>query len=73
MVKVCRPVFASVSARLPCYLSKGPLKEDFLDIYLTTFLGVRKIKKRKKNPKKQEVFFVSEIIASENLAKNCLC
>ena len=24
-------------ARLPCCLSKGPLKQDFLDIYLTTF------------------------------------
>ena len=36
----CRSDFNSVSARLPCYLSKGPLKRDFLDIYLTTFFGV---------------------------------
>ena len=27
----------SASARLPCCLSKGPLKRDFLDIYMTTF------------------------------------
>ena len=27
----------SAWARLPCCLSKGPLKRDFLDIYMTTF------------------------------------
>ena len=27
----------SASARLQCCLSKGPLKDDFLDIYVTTF------------------------------------
>ena len=27
--------------RLPCCLSKGPLKRDFSDNYLITFLGVR--------------------------------
>ena len=26
-----------VSASLPCYLSNGPLKQDFLDIDLITF------------------------------------
>ena len=31
----------SVRTRLPCCLSKGPLKRDFLDKYLTTFFGVR--------------------------------
>ena len=36
--------FNSASARLPCYLSKDPLKLDFLDIYLTTFFGVCKFK-----------------------------
>ena len=34
----------SVSAHLPCYLSKSPLEEDFLDSYLTRFFGVRKLK-----------------------------
>ena len=31
-------------ARLPCYLLKGPLKMDFLDIYLTMFFGENKFK-----------------------------
>ena len=34
----------SVSAHLPFYLSKSPLKWDFLDIYLTTLFRVRKFK-----------------------------
>ena len=33
----CDAVFMSSWARLPCCLSKDPLKRDFLDIYLTTF------------------------------------
>ena len=33
--------FNSVSGRLTCYLSKGLLKRDFLDIDLTTFFKVR--------------------------------
>ena len=28
----------------PCYLWKGPLKENFLEIYLITFFGVHKLK-----------------------------
>ena len=40
----CRSALNSVSARLPCYLSKRPLKRDFLDIYLTTSFGVPKFK-----------------------------
>ena len=36
--------FNSVSAPLPCYLSKGPLKRDFLNIYKITFFGVGKFK-----------------------------
>ena len=31
----------SVSARLPCYFSKGLFEEDFLDTYLTTSLWIR--------------------------------
>ena len=30
----------SVSARLPCGLSRGPLKREFLDIYLSKSFGV---------------------------------
>ena len=33
--------FNSVCVCLQCLLSKGPLKLDFLDIYLTTYFGVR--------------------------------
>ena len=33
----CDGDFKSSWARLPCCLSKDPLKRDFLDIYLTTF------------------------------------
>ena len=35
--RCCDADFNSTWARLSCYLSKGPLKQDFLDIYLTTF------------------------------------
>ena len=44
MVKYFRSVLNSVSAHLPGYLWKGPLKLDFLDIYLTLFFAVRKLK-----------------------------
>ena len=44
MVKVFRSDFNSILACLTCYLSKGPLKRDFLDIYLTTFFGARRFK-----------------------------
>ena len=37
-----RSDFNSASTRLPSYLWNGPLKRDFLDIYITTFFGVRK-------------------------------
>ena len=36
----CCPDRNSVSTHFPCCLSKGLLKRDFLDIYLTTFSGV---------------------------------
>ena len=38
-----------------CYLWKGPFKRDFLDIYLTTFLGDRKFKSTSAN--KGHLFF----------------
>ena len=44
MKTCCRLYINSVSARLPCYLWKAPLKRDFLDTYLTTCFGVRKFK-----------------------------
>ena len=42
----CVPDHNSVLNSLPCCLSKGPLKHDFLDIYLTTFSGVRNFGKK---------------------------
>ena len=33
--------FNSVSARLPCCLSKGHLKQEFLGIILSTFFALR--------------------------------
>ena len=44
MVKVLSFSFEQCFGRLPCYLSKGSLKPDFLDIYLTTIFEVRKFK-----------------------------
>ena len=44
MVEVLSSALNSVSPLLPCYLSKGPLKQDFLDIYLTTPFGCRNLK-----------------------------
>ena len=69
--RCCRCDFNSVSARLPCHLSRGPLKWEFLDIYLTTYFGVRQFK----NTSAMKVMFFwkySEIIASENVVINRL-
>ena len=90
MVKVLRSIstvfqfnFNSLSARLPCYLLKGPLKRGFLNIYLTTFSADRKCKntsavrvilffKCLKLNENGEMFFFSEINASDKIAINCL-
>ena len=89
--RCCRSDFNNFSARLSCRLSKEPLKQDFLDIYITRFFGVFKFKNTSaktvisflkmfklnlnlENGKKNEkIFLVSEIIASEIVATNCLC
>ena len=49
----CRSAVNSVSARLSCYVSKGFLKAEFLDIYIITFFGVCKFK----NPSAMRVIF----------------
>ena len=41
--RCCNPDFNSFWARLPYWLSKNPLKPDFLDIYLTTFSCIIKL------------------------------
>ena len=38
--KLCCSDWNKGLARLPCCYSAGPLKRDFLDIYLTTYFGV---------------------------------
>ena len=47
--------FNGVSARLPCYLLKNPLKLDFWDIYVTTYFEVHKFK----NTSAMRVIFTS--------------
>ena len=49
--------FNGVSARLPCYLLKNPLKLDFWDIYVTTYFEVHKFK----NTSAMRVIFTSKI------------
>ena len=39
--KWCNSDFSTSWSALPCWLSKGPLKCNFFDIYLTTFFGIR--------------------------------
>ena len=89
MVKVLWFTFQHFSPRLACYLSKSHLKRDFLDIYITTFCGIPKFEntsamsvifvlKTFKNEStfkkfKKNLFFVSLIKASENVAKKSLC
>ena len=71
-------------------MSKGPLKQEFLDLYLTAFFGVPKLQeisdmrviffwkmlkiesKSQKCKKKIGKFFLSEIIASQDVPINCL-
>ena len=44
MVNLLSFCFEQCFARLPCYLSKRPTKQNFLDFYLTTFFRVPKFK-----------------------------
>ena len=65
---MCRHLdFNSVSARLPCYLSKGPLKRDFLDIYLTTSFGIPNFK----NTSAVRVIFFLENFKIESKFRKC--
>ena len=60
----------SISPHLPCYLSKGPLKQDFLGIYLTTNFWVPKVK----NKSSMRVIFFQKCsklsLNLENVKKN---
>ena len=77
MVKVLWSALNSFSARLLCYLLKGPLKRDFLHICITTLFGARKLEygstmKVSFFLKMFKIFLVSEKMSSENVALNCL-
>ena len=63
----CRSNFNSVSARLPYQLSQGPLKENFLDIYLPTFFGVQKFK----NTSASRVILCVEMFKIESKFRKC--
>ena len=64
---ICLSDFKSVLARLPCYLLKGPLKGDFLDIYLNTFFGVPKLK----NTSRMRVITFLKIFKTESKFGKC--
>ena len=91
MVKVLSFRFQQCFGPFTMLLVEGSSERDFLDIYLTTFFGVRKFKNtsamrviflfkmlkiesrsRKCENKMQKKSFLSEIIASEDVAINCL-
>ena len=67
--RCCRSALNSISGRLPCYLMKSPLKPVFLDIYLTTFFRVIKLK----NASAMRVIFSSKMFKIESKFRNCLC
>ena len=67
MKTCCRLYINSVSARLPCYLWKAPLKRDFLDTYLTTCFGVRKFK----NTSAVRVIFLLKLFKVECKFRKC--
>ena len=56
----------SVWACVPCYLSKGSVKRDFLDIFLTKFFGVRNFK----NTSVMRVLFFSKMLKIESKNKS---
>ena len=60
--RYCRSDFNSVSVRLPCYLWQGRLTEEFLEIYLITFFGVRKFK----NTSAMKVVFFLKMLKIES-------
>ena len=67
MVNVLASDFSSVSACLPCFLSKDCLSWNFLDIYLTTFFGVHKFK----NTSAMRVIFFLKMFKIESKLPKC--
>ena len=67
MVKVVSFNFEQFSICLPFYLFNDPPKRDFLDIYLTTFFGVRKFK----NTSANRVIFFFNMFKYDSKYRNC--
>ena len=67
MVKVLPLTFQQRFHRLPCYLLKGPLKGDFLDIYLTTSFGVPEFK----NTSAMKVILILKMFKIESKSRKC--
>ena len=59
--------FEPYFARLSCYLSNNPLKGHILDIYLTTFCGVRKFK----NTSAMAIIFFLKMFKIESKFRKC--
>ena len=64
---MCPSDFSSFSIRLLCYLLKGPLKRDFLNIYITTSFEVRK----SKNTSAMMVIFFLIMFKIESKIRKC--
>ena len=67
MVKVLSSRFEQRFARLTCYFSKCPFKQDFLDTYVTTIFGVRKFK----NTAPMRVIFFLKMFKIESKFRKC--
>ena len=72
MLKVRGSDFNKIWARLPCCFPEGPLKRDFLDIYPTTFFGIRNFRNTADTRVILNKLSVFQIIASELAASICL-
>ena len=57
----------SVWVRLPCWLLKGPLKRDFSDIFIITFLGVRSFK----NTSAMRIIFFLKMFKTKSRFQKC--
>ena len=85
MVKILSQRFQKSFGLFIMLLVEGSSEVDFLNIFLTTFLGVRKFKntsamfkidskfQKYQQKKIQKIFFVSEITAPGNVVINCHC
>ena len=66
--RCCHLDFNSVSVSLPYYVSKGPLRRDFFDTYLSTVFRVCKFK----NTSAMRVIFFLEMLKSQPKFRKCI-